>query len=89
MQENGLTIEIQTKTVNGWLTELMIFRNPEKIQIAKKLIREELGFETTYLIVNATCSPLPQGDEAYEISIGTYWKLYDLADEIEFLTPDP
>ena len=89
MNGQTLKIEVQTKTANGWLTELMIFRNPEKIEKAKKIIEEELGFETTYLIVNATCSPLPQGDEIYSISIDTYWKLYDLADEIEILTPDP
>ena len=89
MQENGLTIEIQIKTSKGWETELMIFRDPEKIDKAKRIIRERLGFETNYLVVNAACSGLPQGDEIYEISIDTYWELYNLADEIINLTPDP
>ena len=84
-----LRIEVQTKLPTGWQTEMLIFRDQNKIKKVKEIIKKNLGFETNYLIVNASCSQLPQGDEIYSISIDTYWKLYDLADEIEFLTPDP
>ena len=82
-------VEVQTKLPDGWTTELLIFKDPEKVKKAKQIIKEKLGFETSYLIVNATCSPLPEGDEIYQISIETYSKLSSLSDEIIDLTPDP
>ena len=89
MNGQTLRIEVQIKTPWGWETEVFKFTDPEKVRIAKRLIKEELGFEANYLIVNMSSSPLPDGDEEFAASVSTYEKLYRLADDIEFLTPDP
>ena len=89
MNGQTLKIEVQSKVPNGWITEILVFRDLNKIKKVKEIIEKEIGWFSKYLVVNMSSSPLPEGDVDLAISVSTYEKLYSLADEIEFLTPDP
>ena len=84
-----IKLEVQCKTPEGWTSEVLIFRDPERARLAKEIIEKDLGRFSSYLVVNMSASPLMDGDEEYQITVATYEKLYKLADDIEFLTPDP
>ena len=79
-----LVITVDLKTTEGWKEYKFIFKNREKIEKVRKLIEDEVGHFTKYIVIDTTFSGVTTGDEEYQAAPYLFDKLYELADEIVF-----
>ena len=78
-----ITVDIKTPEAT-WKREMLLFYDREKYEEALKLIEEELGFRSDYVVHNNSFHPLADDDAKYAICHVTFRKLEKLADDIEY-----
>jgi len=79
-----LVITVDVKTAEGWREYKFVYRDKQKIERVKKLIEEELGEFSRYLVIDTTFSGVVTGDEEFQVPPYVFDKLFELADEIVF-----